>query len=342
MIPDIISDVLRAVRLKGAIFFDVDARAPWAAEAPPSAELASLVLPGAQRVIEYHVVTAGACWARILGEPCEPVSLATGDIVVFPQGHPHVLSSDPTLRAQRPDLTPYHRPVRLPFKLEPDGGGDLQIALICGFLGCDAKPFNPLIEALPKILHVADGYSGDGWLGQLIQATVQESQTQRLGVASVLPKLSELMFIEVVRRYMESLPAEATGWLAALRDPHVGRAIQLLHGEPARDWNLAELGKAVGASRSLLAERFTERVGTAPMTYLQNWRMQLAAGMLAQGATNIARIAAAVGYESEAAFSRAFKRCAGLSPAAWRANSQAALTPVALPEAPGSALGSST
>ena len=326
MSVDIISDVLRAVRLRGAIFFDVDARDPWAAEAPPAEQLAPLVIPGAQRVIEYHVVTAGRCFARIVGEPCEPVTIETGDVVVFPQGHPHVLSSAPGLRATRPDLTPYHRPVRLPFKLEQHGGGEQRIGLICGFLGCDAKPFNPLVDALPSILHVADGYAGDGWLGQLIQATVKESQEQRLGVGSVLPKLSELMFIEVVRRYMESLPEEATGWLSALRDPHVGRAIRLLHAEPERAWNLLRLAKAVGASRSLLVERFTQRVGAAPMTYLQQWRMQLAAGMLAQGGS-IGRIAATVGYESEAAFSRAFKRTVGLSPAAWRSQALTARGP---------------
>lgn len=169
--PDIISDVLHAVRLTGAIFFDVAVRPPWAAEAPAAAELAPLIMPGAQSVIEYHVVTNGACFARIVGEPSASVPLHVGSIVVFPQGHAHVLSSEPGLEAPIPDRAVYHRPYNprdLPLCVQQGAGEKEEIGVICGFLGCDARPFNPLIESLPKILHVPDGYSsGDGWLGAL-------------------------------------------------------------------------------------------------------------------------------------------------------------------------------
>jgi AraC-like DNA-binding protein len=323
MNTDILADVLRTVRLSGAIFFDANASAPWVAEAPPGAVLAPRLLLGAQHVIEYHIVTSGHCWASIIGADSAPLQLAPGSIIVFPHGDAHVLSSAPHMRGS-PDMSLYRRPgdgELLPFYLEQRGGGTDHTRLICGFLGCDVSPFNPLIQALPKLLHIADGYnSGDGWLGSLINATRKESSDKRVGSGSVLAKLSELIFIEVVRRYIESLPPEASGWLAALTDPHIGRAIKLLHDQPQRAWNLAELAHAVGMSRTVLVERFTSYTGVPPMTYLLNWRMQIAAGMLAEGTSTIARIAADIGYMSEAAFSRAFKRSAGQAPAAWREN----------------------
>lgn len=158
---------------------------------------------------------------------------------------------------------------------------------------------------------------------------MKESQHKRMGSTSILPKLSELIFIEVIRRHMEDLPDTALGWLTALRDPQIGRAIRLIHEDPAYPWTLATLAKAVGVSRTMLVERFSQKTGVAPMTYLVNWRMQRAAGMLATGSANIARLAAGVGYESEAAFSRAFKRSTGVPPAAWRAASAAAARPSA-------------
>ncbi len=193
--------------------------------------------------------------------------------------------------------------------------------MTCGFLGCDRLPFNPIIQALPRMIHVPDGYTaGDGWLSNLIKGIMKESRNKRVGSDSVLARLSELIFIEVIRSYMESLSSDATGWLAALSDRHVGRAISLLHSDHKRPWTLAMLSKEVGVFRTVLVSRFTEHLGVAQITYLSNWRMQLAAGMLAGGSTTIAKIAAEVGYESEAAFSRTFKRCTGLSPGAWRSN----------------------
>lgn len=329
MTSEVLSDVLRTVRLTGAIFFDVTSRAPWVAEAPPTADLAEMVMPGAEHVIEYHVVLSGVCWAaRSSGDNEPPVRLEPGSIVIFPHGHGHVLSSAPGMRA-RPEMDLYRLPgddERLPHVLRKDEG-DEETQLICGFLGCDRRPFNPLIEALPPMIHIEDGFGGDGMLAGLVKATVAESRSRRLGGESVLSRLSELIFIEVVRRYAEALPAEATGWFAALDDPQVGQVLRLMHAEPARAWTLPDLAREAGLSRTALAERFAAALGAPPMTYLQNWRMQIASSLLAAGALTVAQVAEAVGYDSEAAFSRAFKRVTGISPGARRGSSTKPIAP---------------
>jgi AraC-like DNA-binding protein len=320
MREDILSDVLRTVRLSGAVFFDVAASSPWVAEAPPAATVAPKVMPRAQHVIEYHVITSGFGWATLLDSGDDPVRLAPGSVIMFPQGDRHVLSSKPQMRA-KPDLSVFDQPEHLspPFYLEQFGDGPEETRMICGFIGCDLVPFNPVIHTLPRMVHVPDGYThGDGWLSSLIRAIMKESRKQRVGAQSVLSKLSELLFIEVVRSYTESLPDDARGWLAALTDPCVGRAIELLHDDPKRSWTLESLARDVGVSRTVLVNRFSEHLGVAPMTYLTNWRMQLAARMLTDGGTPISRIADEVGYKSEAAFSRTFKRCTSISPGAWR------------------------
>lgn len=318
---DIISDVLQAVRLRGATFFQVSANSPWVAEAPRAEFVAPLVMPDAQSIIEYHVVTAGSCWASIAGSNEEPIKLSKGSIIVFPQGDAHVLSSHPGMRGT-PSFEIFRAPeenAELPFHLSPGGDGPVGAEMICGFLGYDSQSFNPLVQSLPRILHVADGYAfGDSWLGHLIDATVKESSERRMASSAVLSKLSELIFIEVIRRHAESLPNDAQGWLAALRDPHVGAAIRLIHQNPGKDWTIAELGRRAGLSRTALAERFTKHVGMPPISYLTKWRLQLASGLLSGTFLPIAQIAEQVGYESEASFSKSFKRSFGVSPSGWR------------------------
>jgi AraC-like DNA-binding protein len=316
---DALSDVLRTVRLTGAMFFSVQTKAPWVAEQPPREMVLPRILPGAEHLIAYHVVTEGRCYASIVGGG-EVTEVHAGEVVVFTQGDAHVMSSSPGMRAD-----PFTRDKmetvtagQLPFFVNYGSEGPAA-SLVCGFLACDARPFNPLLGNLPRVIKAGDrNGSNTGWLGQFIRLATMESAQKRAGGESVLAKLSELMFIEVVRRYLEDLPPGQTGWLAGLQDPFVGKALSLLHRAPARNWTIEELAKEGGVSRSVLAERFTELVGVPPMQYLAQWRMQIASGLLASGGSNVATIAGKIGYSSEAAFSRAFKKVVGMPPAAWR------------------------
>jgi AraC-like DNA-binding protein len=317
MSADTLSDVLRAVRLTGAVYFSVDAAAPWVAESPSGKEIGPYLMPGIEHVIEYHVLTAGSCWGGIIDDT--PVRLQAGDVIVFPQGDAHVLSSAPGMRGP-PEREAFERArvSRLPVAVKFGEGGTERTEVICGFLGCDARPFNPLLATLPRVLHVPRRGADDGVLEQLVKLALSESLAQRAGGDVVLARLSELMFVEVVRRHIASLPPENVGWLAGLRDPCVGRVLGKLHERPAHAWSLEELAREVGVSRSVLAERFTHLVGMPPMQYLAQWRMQLASSLLSSTNDSLAMIAERVGYGSEAALSRAFKRCVGLAPAEWR------------------------
>jgi AraC-like DNA-binding protein len=314
---DVLSDVLRAVRLTGAVYFDFDLSSPWVAEAPPSRAIAGTVMPGADRVIEYHVIARGSCWAHLIGE--DPMRLNEGDLIVFPQGDPHVLSSAPGMRAA-PDMAAFSRGTTpLPLVYELGGGGPERARIVCCFMGCDERPFNPLLSSLPRVIHIraVAAPPASGWQMTLMNLAVSESRSSREGGENVLARLSELMFVEAIRRYLETLDPVEKGWLAGLRDPVVGQALAVLHGEPSAEWTVESLARTVGVSRSVLAERFTEMAGQPPMQYLALWRMQLASRQLIDGA-QVAEVATAVGYESDAAFSRAFKKVVGQSPVTWR------------------------
>ena len=309
---DPLSDVIRAVRLDGAYFYLVEACAPWSVFTVPARELAPRVLPDAEHLISYHILLTGSCWVGVAGEP--QVQMHPGDVVVLPHGDAHLLSSarghrdrDDHLRAP-PDRYPGTA------FLGPDGERDT--TFVCGFLGCDVRPFNPLLASLPRLM-LARGIAG-GWLAQLPRQVVAESRTWRPGSKTMLTRIAELMFIEVVRRHVEQLPAERRGWLGAMQDVVVSAALAELHARPGHAWTLGELARAVATSRTVLAERFTQLVGMPPMLYLTRWRLQLAAEQLARGSSKVATIGAQVGYDSESAFSRAFKRETGVSPAHWR------------------------
>ena len=317
MKTDVLSDVLRAVRLTGAVYFDFELSSPWVREAPPARDLAGVVMPGAQRVVEYHLIARGSCWGHAIGQ--EPIRLNEGDVIVFPRGDAHVLSSAPGMRAV-PDMSAFARPsTPLPLFFEIGGGGPERARIVCCFLGCDERPFNPLLTALPSVIHLAaaGAQSPTGWLGHLMSTAAMESRSARPGSENVLARLSELMFVETIRRHLERMPLAETGWLAGLRDPIVGSALAALHSTPARPWTVERLARVVAVSRSVLAERFTALVGQPPMLYLALWRMQLASRLLLDGEP-VAAAASAVGYESEAAFSRAFRKLVGQPPGTWR------------------------
>ncbi|HEY7242924.1 MAG TPA: AraC family transcriptional regulator [Xanthobacteraceae bacterium] len=326
MSTDALSDLLSAVHLSGSVFFDVTAKSPWVAEAPPAAQIANEVTPGAQHAIEYHVVTRGSCWISLLGDiGFEPVKLEEGDIAVIPHGDPHVVSSEPGMRAE-PNLDLFRQPEdanTLPFTLRTGGDGQSDAHLICGFFSCDVRPFNPLLDALPRFMRLRrdPSLASQSLLDQFVRFASAETGNKRAGSQSVLNRLSELMFVEVIRSHMDQLASNNTGWLAGLRDPLVGRALTLLHARPSRAWTLEELASEAAASRSALADRFTHLVGCPPMQYLTQWRMQMAAKRLADPTAKVAAVAHEVGYESEAAFSRAFKKHVGRSPSQWRTGS---------------------
>lgn len=319
---DTLSDVLGTVRMTGALFFLVDCSEPFVLQAPRAEEFAPLILPRARHIISYHVIAGGHAWGGLVDGP--PVQLEPGDVLLVPHGHSYFMASAPTLRAGEPRETSlgFLRRMaagQLPPVVTTGGGGSTKTHVICGFLGCDVDPFNPLVAGLPPVVRVRRQPGGtEDRLTPLVDFAVAESRRPRSGGRTVLLRLSELMFVEVVRRCVESGTVNDTGWLLGLRDPVVGRALALVHADPARAWTLDGLARAVGASRSALSLRFSELVGDAPMHYLTRWRMQVAARMLSEGTAKVGAVARDVGYESEAAFNRAFKRAAGFSPGAWR------------------------
>src|SRR5574340_988703 len=300
MSRDTLSDLLRVVRVRGAVFYYVSCSDKWSAEAPPAHEIAEAVMRGCEHVIEYHMIAKGNGWAAIPGEP--PVKLAAGDVVMFPQGDRHVLSNAPgieplrrtaewvfsTRNVPKPMPIAYHHGV-------VEAGAPLPVdqanmIAVCGFLGCDLRPFNPLIAALPRILHLPAEQASD-WVGRVIEQAVVESSTTRPGGGAVLERLAEMVFVDAARRYLDKLPADATGWLAGLRDRYVGKALELMHTRPDHDWTVDELAREAGLSRSALHERFVQYLGDPPMHYLANWRIQLGSRLLRESNRTVATIA---------------------------------------------------
>jgi AraC-like DNA-binding protein len=339
---DTLSDVLRTVRLRTAVFYYVSCDGNWAAEAPTSRDIATAVMPDVDHVMEYHVLTSGECWVGLVGEPA--IKMKRGDVVLLAQGDSHVLSSAPGMRAD-PDVDGYFQMERAqrPFRIHYDARGPQAIAdldgtapaasatpgtasFVCGFIGCDLKPFNPLIATLPRLMHLpAEGRSAIS--EQFATFAASESAARRPGSEALLERLSEMMFVDAIRRHVEQLPPDTTGWLAGLRDRYVGRALALLHERPAAPWTIEDLSSQVGLSRSALHERFVSLIGQPPVQYLTNWRMQLASRLLREGRATVAAVAGEVGYDSEAAFARAFKRLVGMPPAAWRRSHEPAAEP---------------
>jgi len=322
---DALSDVLRVAHLTGGVFLNAEFFAPWCMAARMEPEHCSPVLGPASHLIPYHYVVEGELHVRLDGEGEETLLLGPGEVVLFPRNDRHLLGSDlglpPVMGSdiiQPPEdggLFSIHH-----------GGGGARTRLVCGFLGCDSADGNPVISTLPPALRLnAEEGGAAEWIRSTFQYAADEVAAGRPGSETVLAKLSELLFVEAVRRYAESLPEDQTGWLAGLRDPYVARALALFHRDIARTWTVDELGRAIGLSRSALADRFTRVIGVAPMNYLANWRMQVAAQKLRTTSASLANVANTVGYESEAAFSRAFKKTFGMAPATWRrSNSETA------------------
>lgn len=327
---DVLSDVLRSIQLTGAMLFIVDASAPWMSWAPETEAFRRVVLPGSPYLVSYHVVTRGGCWAGLRGGPAQ--RLDAGDVIVIPHGAAYYLCDphDAAPEYQARDAVAFFAAMaagRLPTVVTAGRDGARRAEFMCGFLGCAAPPFNPLLAALPGLIHLRAAVRRGDRLRHLIAFARAELRGGGRGAHTVIVRLAELLFVEIIRRYLAEGPPAPVSWLAGLRDPIVSQALGCLHAAPSRRWTLPALAAACATSRTVVAGRFTAAVGAPPMLYLARWRMQLAMEQLARPGSKVADVAHAVGYESEAAFSRHFKRLAGVSPAAWRRSAARAGSP---------------
>lgn len=317
---DVLSDALSAIKLDSAIYFNAEFGAPWAWASPEATQIAPTLAPGAH-IITYHMLLEGTAFAQIDAGPDaagERIELVAGDVVSFPHGEAHIIGSGH-------ELAPVNAGMTLPeilaggLELYREGGPGAPTRLICGFLACDPQRSRAFLGGLPSIVRVNIREDDPGrWLEGTLRRSVDEAAAGDAGSQAMLTRLSETVFAETVRRFVRELPADQTGFLAGTRDPEVGRALTLLHQRPAEPWTVASLAHEVGLSRTVLAERFRYFLGEPPMSYLTHWRLRLAARTLVSGAEAIAEVARSAGYESEAAFSRAFKREFNTPPAQYR------------------------
>jgi AraC-like DNA-binding protein len=319
---DVLSEVLKVVRLDGAAFYNAEFSSPWSVRSPPSRALASYLAPGAGHVIIYHLLTEGRGFARL--EDGERMPLEAGDIVIFPHGDAHIMDNGTPVKTV--DLgKELERILSQGLRVARMGGGGEVTKYVCGYMACEPRLAQVLLGGLPPLFKVNIRNDAAGrWLENSIRFSVAEADAARTGGEAVLAKLSEVLFVETLRRYIELLPKQQTGWLAGARDPEVGKALAMMHRYPARPWTIADLAREAETSRSVLAERFRQYLGEPPMSYLTRWRLQLGAQMLSSSSYSVAQIASEVGYESEPAFNRAVKREFNLPPARFRTETKAA------------------
>ena len=312
---DALSDVLQVLRLSGAVFLTAEFTAPWCVSS--SSGRPAVGPAQSEHTVFFHWLIAGRCKAR-LAEGGETFEIGAGDILMMPNDEAHVMGSDLDIKPIAAESLVKPAPGGGMLSINSGGGGE-KTQFVCGFLACDRRLSRPVLDALPHMLRVPFGEDPTAaWFRSLLRVGAQETSTPRPGSDTVLAKLSELLFVEAIRRYSESMPAEQTGWLAGLRDRFVGRALTLMHQKPGHAWTVDALASEAGLSRSALAQRFTELIGQPPMQYLTRWRLTVAAQRLRSDATSLASIAEQIGYDSEAAFNRAFKREFGMPPATWR------------------------
>jgi AraC-type DNA-binding domain-containing proteins len=313
---DMLSEVLRIVRLDGALFFNAEFSAPWCISEPRSNVMAPRLSSKAGHVILYHFLIEGRAFAKLPNGQRE--DLVAGDVVIFPHGDGHLLGNG---SPEKPvDVTEMFAPnLTEGVKIARFGGGGEATKFVCGYMMCDPRLSNIFLAGLPKMLkvRVADEPSNQ-WLENSIRFSVGDGNESDAGTSLVLAKLSEVLFVETLRRYIKALPPDQTGWLAGARDPAIGQALALLHAEPAHPWTIANLSRRVGLSRTRLAERFRHFLKESPIAYLTKWRLKLGAETLLSSDDSVEEIAAAVGYGSAAAFNRAFKREYDCPPAQFR------------------------
>lgn len=312
---DVLSEVLRVVSLRGALYFNGEFSAPWCVNTRPSA-VAPYLSPKAGHLIIYHFLTEGRAYARLPEGRRE--ELTAGDIVIFPHGDTHLVGNG---FPEKPvdSLKTFAKNLTQGLKIARFGGGGEITRIVCGYMTCEPRLSEIFLAGLPKILkvHVAGEPSGQ-WLAHSIRFSVDQAGESDAGSELVLARLSEVLFVETLRRYINALPPDRVGWLAGARDPIIGQALALLHKDPADPWTLSDLARRVGLSRTRLADRFRHFLGESPMAYLVQWRLKLGAEMLQSTEDSVAQVASAVGYGSESTFNRAFKREFGSPPAQFR------------------------
>lgn len=313
---DVLSELLRVVKLEGALFFNAEFSAPWCINSAQSTALVPFLSPGAKHLILYHFLTEGRAYARSADGKRE--ELTAGDIIIFPHGDAHYLGNG---SPERPvdSIGTFAGHLRDGMKVMRFGGSGEITKFVCGFMACDPQLCEVVLASLPRMLkvHISSEPSGQ-WIENSIRFSVDEASGMHAGGSLMLAKLSELLFVETLRSYINNLPPEETGWLAGARDPIAGKALALMHKEPTHSWTLENLARRVGVSRSRLAERFRQFFGRSPMAYLTSWRLKLGAEILESTEDGVADVAAAVGYGSEAAFNRAFRRAFDCPPAQFR------------------------
>lgn len=317
---DALSDVLRVVQLTGAVYLDAAFSAPWSILVPAESPICRAYLPPSERVVSFHLVTEGTCWATLAKDRGSAVQVEAGELLVIPQGATHLLGSSTDLPAElmAPLLANQVETAPGEVMTLTHGGGGAVTRMVCGFLAAQDIWRNPLLSSLPRLFKIDMRGSGASWLESSLRFATEEAASARAGRATVLAKLAELLFVEAVRRYIDTMPDDHKGWLAGLRDRFIARALTLLHARPAYRWTVEELAYQVGMSRSALAQRFADVLGVPPMQYLTQWRLRLAAQRLRLADRPLASVAKDVGYDSEAAFNRAFRREFGVPPASWR------------------------
>lgn len=316
---DTLSEMLKELRLVSGFFLQAEFFSPWCVNSAPGKEDIHHILPDAEHVTIFHLLTEGNCSVK-LQDGSEAWQMHAGDVIIFPRGEAHLIGSDLQLA-----------PVRAANLVEPadagmmrisHGGGGERTRFICGFLSGDPRLCRPLLESLPPIVVVPlCDPEKISWVSETMRFASQETSSPGIGSNAILSRLSELIFVEALRRYAASLPDTQQGWLAGLRSPHISRALSQLHARPAYPWTIEELSAQAGLSRTVLAERFQRLLGEPPLRYLTRWRLALAARQLRETQEPLVRIAERVGYDSEAAFNRAFKREFGMPPASWRRKS---------------------
>ena len=316
---DAFSEILSRVKLNGAVFFSAEFSAPWGFSTPPPSVLADEFASGAEHLVLYHFVIDGGAVVQLIDGPS--VELTAGDVVIFPHARQHHMTSGRGSVAPFPNYGISAKVKSRDLSPLRAGGGGATSRFVCGYMTCDPHLCRPVLDGLPPVFKVNIRVDRSGqWLESSIMHLLEEIASGHAGTEAMLAKLSETLFIDTLRRYVASLPEQQTGWLAGTRDPIVGKSLGLLHSRIAEPWTIAVLADEVGISRSALIERFTRYLSEPPMTYLTRWRLQLAARSLEKTSRGVAEIAADIGYESEAAFNRAFKREFGQPPGRYRSD----------------------